>query len=527
MNGFFGKVDKTIFGISAVISIIFVLWAAVIPEQAGKTFSAWLKFFTDNFGWSYMLVVTIFLVFCIWLAFSKYGKIKLGKDDEKPDYSTWSWFAMLFSAGMGIGLVFWSVAEPMYHYTAPPVGEGSTPAAAGVAMRYVFLHWGLHPWACFAIVGLPLAYFQFRKGLPGLISSCLHPLIGDKGINGPIGKAVDILAVFATVFGVATSLGLGAMQINSGLNYVYGIVNSTPATVAIIGVVTVLFITSAVTGIEKGINFLSHVNMYLAAFIMLFTLFLGPTRFIFNVFTDTIGTYLQNLIQMSFWTDPYGTNPGWTGGWTIFYWAWWIAWGPFVGGFIARISKGRTVKEFILGTLIAPVLLSFIWLSIFSGTALYFEMAGTGGIAKAVSENMSTALFAMFNNLPLTAVVSTAATVLISTFFITSADSATFVCSMLTSGGCLEPKSGLKVFWGVTEGAVAAVLLLAGGLSALQTASIVAAFPFMIVCIFIMFAIVKAFKEEVSPVPAKDAVYDVHQATGAASANIAMAKKQK
>ncbi|KJS23574.1 MAG: glycine/betaine ABC transporter permease [Clostridiaceae bacterium BRH_c20a] len=495
-NSFFGKIDKSIFGISAIIAMVFVLWGALIPEQAGKAFGAAMAFFTDNFGWSYMLIVALFLVFCIVVAWSKYGRIKLGKDDDVPEYSTWSWFAMLFSAGMGIGLVFWSVAEPMYHYASPPFGEGNTLGSAGMAMRYVFLHWGLHPWAIYGVVGMALAYFQFRKRLPALISSTLHPLLGDEGIKGPIGKAVDILAVFATLFGVATSLGLGAMQINSGLNYVYNIVESTGATIVIIGVMTVLFIISAVTGINKGIRLLSNINMYLAGIIMLFVLFLGPTRDILNIFTDTMGTYLQNIVQMSFWTDPFGANPGWVGGWTIFYWAWWIAWGPFVGAFIARISKGRTVREFILGVLIAPTLLSFIWLSIMGGTAVSLEVSSAAEIAKAVSENMSTALFAMLHNLPLAGLISTMAMFLIATFFITSADSATFVMGMLTSGGDLEPKTGLKVFWGVTEGAVAAVLLAAGGLGALQTASIVSAFPFMIVMVLMCYSLVKAFNNE-------------------------------
>ncbi|MDD2497334.1 MAG: BCCT family transporter [Desulfitobacteriaceae bacterium] len=526
MSSFLGKIDKAIFGISVVVCAIFVLWGAIIPEKAGQTFSTWQAFFTDNFGWTYMIVVAAFIVFAVWIACSKYGKIKLGKDDDKPEYSTWAWFAMLFSAGMGIGLVFYSVAEPIYHFTAPPFGEGSTIESAGVAMRYTFLHWGLHPWAIYAVVGLPLAYFQFRKGLPGLISSCLHPILGDDGIKGPIGKGVDVLAVFATVFGVATSLGLGAMQINSGLNYVYGVVNSTSVTMMIIGIVTVLFIISAVTGISRGIKYLSTMNMYLAFFLLLFTLFLGPTKFILNTFTDTIGAYLQNLIQMSFWTDPHGTNPGWTGGWTIFYWAWWIAWGPFVGGFIARISKGRTVKEFVLGTLFVPVLLSFIWMSVFGATGLNLELAGIGGIAEAVSADMSTALFALFANLPLTAIISTVGILMIATFFITSADSATFVCSMFTSGGNLEPKTGLKVCWGVIEGAVAAVLLFAGGLGALQTASIVAAFPFMIVIIFMMVATVKAFQKELPSAPA-GVEYDVQSKTDAPLAHVTMAEKIK
>ncbi|HHX49984.1 MAG TPA: BCCT family transporter, partial [Clostridia bacterium] len=486
---------------------IFVFWGAITPENASKSFGAAMAFFTDNFGWSYLLFVTLFLVFCIVVAFSKFGQIKLGKDDDKPDYSTWTWFAMLFSAGMGIGLVFWSVAEPMYHFAGPPFGEGNTLESARTAMRYVFLHWGLHPWAIYGVVGMALAYFQFRKSMPGLISSTLHPLLGDQGVQGPIGKAVDILAVFATLFGVATSLGLGAMQINSGLNYVYNIAENTNTTVMVIVVMTVLFIISAVTGINRGIKWLSNINMALAGLLMLFVLLLGPARAVLNIFIDTLGSYLQNIVGMSFYTDPYNTNPGWVGGWTIFYWAWWIAWGPFVGTFIARISKGRTVREFIIGVLIAPTFLSFIWLSIMGGTALTLEVSGAADIASAVSANMATALFAMLSNFPLAGLISTLGTILVATFFITSADSATFVMGMLTSGGDLEPKPGLKVFWGITEGAVAAVLLLAGGLGALQTASIVSAFPFMIVMILMCVALVKAFAQET----VSTAVANVHQ----------------
>lgn len=498
---FLKKVDKSIFYISAVICVIFVLWTIALPDSASKAFNACLSFLTGNFGWSYLISVSIFLVFCLVVAFSRFGKIKLGKDDDVPEYSTSSWFAMLFSAGMGIGLVFWSIAEPMYHLGGPPFGEPNSIEGARVAMRTTFYHWGLHPWAVFAVVGLALAYFQFRKGYPALISSAFVPVLGEEGVKGPIGKAIDILSVFATIFGVATSLGLGALQINSGLNSLYGVPNETFMTVIIIAVVTALFTISAVTGIQRGIRILSNVNITLAFLLMLFLLLAGPTVFLLNIFSDTIGNYLQNIVWLSFFTDPYGsvaehTGYDWLGAWTVFYWAWWIAWGPFVGGFIARISKGRTVREFILGVLFAPTLLSFIWLTIFGGAAIHIDLFGAGGIAEAVGKDVTTALFVTLQNFPLGSLTALVATILISTFFITSADSATFVVGMLTSGGDLEPGADLKVFWGVIEGAVAAVLLITGGLKALQTASIAAAFPFMIVMLFMIYSIYKAFIQE-------------------------------
>ncbi len=500
---FLKKVDKTIFYISAIICLIFVAWTIALPESANKVFNAALNFFTSNFGWSYFICVSLFLLFCIFIAFSKFGKIRLGKDDDKPDYSTSSWFAMLFSAGMGIGLVFWSIAEPMMHFAGPPIGDGSTMESARLAMRYAYFHWGLHPWGCYALVGMSLAYFQFRKGLPALVSSTFYPVLGQKGINGPIGRAIDVLAVFATIFGVATSLGLGAMQINGGFSHLYGIPNTTSVTVIIIAIVTVLFTISAVTGIDKGIQILSNINMSLAAILILFLLIAGPTVWLLNFFTDTIGSYFQNIIWMSFYTDPMGAyerNAGydWIGAWTVFYWAWWVAWGPFVGGFIARISKGRTVREFVLGVLIAPTLISFLWFAVFGGCAIHIDLFGAGGIGEAVSENITSAMFVTLQQFPMGGFFAFLATLMISTFFITSADSATFVVGMLTSGGNLEPDASLKVFWGVLEGAIAAVLLMAGGLGALQTASIAAAFPFMIIMIFMMFSIYKAFKGEFS-----------------------------
>ena len=495
-ESFWNKIDKKVFVIGGIVCLIFVLWAVIWPSQAANTFNILLAFFGEKFGWLYLIVVTFFVGFLIWLCCSRYGKIRLGKDDEKPEYSTFSWFFMLFAAGMGIGLVFWSVAEPMTHYMSPPYGEGYTVESAEVAMRYSFMHWGFHPWACFGVVGLPLAYFQFRKGKPALLSSCIEPLVGERRANGALGSIVNVLAVFATVFGVATSLGLGAMQINSGLQYVFGIPYGNLPMILIILVVTVLFILSSVSGIDRGIKMLSDSNMVLFGLLTVFVLFAGPTLFLLNYITSTLGEYMQHLITMSFWTDAFSTNEGWLTSWTVFYWAWWISWGPFVGGFIARISRGRTIREFIIATLIAPVLLSFIFIGIMGGTAIYNDMNGISSVASAIQENTSYALFAMLEELPFTSVSSLIAIVLIAIFFITSADSSTFVCSMMTSKGVQNPPRTLRIFWGGAESAVAIVLLIAGGLTSLQTASIVGAFPFMLVCLLVIAAFVKALRND-------------------------------
>ncbi|MDW7674127.1 MAG: BCCT family transporter [Bacillota bacterium] len=489
-------IDPPVFYISAVIALAFILWGWVASESMSNAVNAINGFLLSNFGWSYLLGATFFLVFVIVIAFSKYGDIKLGKDDDKPEFSTTTWFAMLFSAGMGIGLVFWSIAEPMWHYVDPPMGfEGGAIDTVMIASRTTFFHWGLHPWAIFVVVGLALAYFQFRKGLPALVSSTLYPILGEEGLKGPIAKSVDILAVFATLFGVATSLGLGASQITQGLSHVYGISDGIATTLVVIAIITVLFTISTVTGIHRGIKYLSNINITLAILFILFFTILGPTRFIFNFFTESIGVYFQNIIHMSFWADTVNQT-GWLGWWTVFYWAWWIAWAPFVGGFIARISKGRTIREFLLGVLFAPVLMSFFWLSAFGGAAFWVELFGAGGIADSATANAATALFVTLSHYPIPAIMSTLATIMIATFFITSADSATYVLGMLTSKGDLEPIVPLRIFWGTVNGAIAAVLLYIGGLGALQTASIASAFPFMIVMFAMSYALVKALRQE-------------------------------
>jgi glycine betaine transporter len=484
-----------VFYISIALVILFVLWGVLSPQHLSETAGQMLGFTTEKFGWFYLLAAFAFLVFALYLAFSKYGKIRLGKDEDRPEYSNVTWFAMLFSAGMGIGLVFWGVAEPMFHYMAPPMGiEGATPEAARTAMRYAFFHWGLHPWGIYTIIALALAYFKFRKGYKGLISHTFYPLIGER-VNGPLGKTIDILAIIATAFGVATSLGLGTLQINGGLNYLFGLPNQITVQLIIIAIITVLYLISATTGLERGIKWLSNANLWLASILLIFTLFLGPTSFIFETFTVTLGGYLQNLIQMSLRLTPF-TQGTWVASWTLFYWAWWIAWAPFVGMFIARVSRGRTIREFVLGVLLVPSLFSFIWFSVFGGTALNLDMFQGKGIAKAVQADMTSALFATFQHLPLGTVMAGLATLLIITFFITSADSATFVLGMLSSKGRLDPSIKIKMTWGILQSSIAVVLLLSEGLKALQTASIVTALPFAAIMLAMCVSILKALGQE-------------------------------
>lgn len=488
--------DNSVFYISLALSMAIVLWGIIGQTSFANAANSLLDFLADNFGWSYLLSMLIFVAFAIILAFSKYGDIRLGPDDSKPEYSNASWFGMLFGAGMGIGLVFWGVAEPISHFVAPMAGiEPGSAEAADFAMRSSFMHWGIHPWANYAIIGLALAYFQFRKNKPGLISSIFIPLIGEKGANGFIGKLIDILAVFATVAGVATSLGLGTLQINSGLNYLFNIPETSLVQMIIIAVVTFLFIWTAITGIDKGIKALGDINLYLASGLLVLVIILGPTLPIIKNFTNGLGQYINNFVSDSLSISAFGENT-WLNDWRIFYWAWWIAWAPFVGSFIARISKGRTVKEFIIGVILAPSLASVVWFSAFGSLGL--NLADTVGLESlsslaAVSE---TALFQVLKYYPLGNILSIVAVALLCTFFITSANSATFVLGMFTSQGDLDPTNRKKVLWGLIQSLFAAALLLAGGLEALQTASVGAAFPFIFVMLFAMISLIKAFKEE-------------------------------
>lgn len=496
------KKVTNVFYISGIIVLLFIIWgiipADVMPNGNLNNVTTIIQgFLVDKFGWFYLISATLFVVFAIYLIFSKYGRIRLGRPGEKPEYSYITWFAMLFSAGMGIGLVFWGAAEPLSHFHTPPYGDPATSEAAKTAMQYSFFHWGVHPWATYAVVALALAYFKFRKQAPGVVSAVLEPLFGDR-VKGPLGTTVDVIAVFATVFGIATSLGLGAIQISGGISSVFGIEQNIMLELIIIAIVTVLFMTSAMTGLNKGIKYLSNTNLILAIALMLFLLFLGPTSYIMNFFTNTLGSYIQNLPSMSLRMTPFNEeNTSWINGWTIFYWAWWFAWAPFVGTFIARVSRGRTIREFVTGVLLVPTIFGALWFSVFGGSAINLEYFENANIIQSVNElGEETALFEVLEHFPLTTFMSIIAILLISTFFITSADSATFVLGMQTTNGSLYPPNLVKFVWGIVQSATAAVLLWQGGLGALQTASIIAAFPFAIIMILIIVSLVKSFKEE-------------------------------
>ena len=484
-----------VFKIAIVIVLLFVAWGVLNPSGLAENSDTVLALMTEKFGWFYLLATFGFLIFSIYLAFSRYGHIKLGKDTDKPQYTNRSWFAMLFSAGMGIGLVFWGVAEPLSHYMVPP--QSATPEtaqAARLAIRYSFFHWGLHAWAIYTVIGLAIAYFTFRKGHSGLISNTFYPILGDR-VKGAIGKGIDILAIIATVFGVATSLGLGTLQINGGLAHLFGIENTYSVQLIIIVLVTILYLISATTGLDKGIKILSNLNLLTAVTLLFFVLFVGPTSFLFDVFTTTVGSYLQNIVQMSLTLTPFSAG-SWIKNWTLFYWAWWIAWAPFVGMFIARVSKGRTIKEFVLGVLLVPSLFSFVWFSVFGGTALNLELFHAGKIAETVQTDVTSALFLTLEQLPMGAILAIIATLLIITFFITSADSATFVLGMLSSKGVANPTIKVKLIWGLLQSSIAAVLLFSGGLKALQTASVVAAAPFAVIMVIMCYSLLTSLQIE-------------------------------
>jgi glycine betaine transporter len=489
-----------VFVISVIIALIFILWGVLTPKGMAETTSAAQAFLQAKFGWFYLISATIFLIFSIYLIFSRFGKIRLGKDTDEPEYNTITWFAMLFSAGMGIGLVFWGVAEPIYHFHTPPAGEGETVESARLALRYSFFHWGFHPWAIYSVIALALAYFKFRKGAPQVVSEVLRPIFGDK-VDGGLGKAVNVIVVIATIFGVATSLGFGATQISGGISYLTDIENNFTTQLIIIGIVTVLYMLSAQTGLERGIKYLSNLNIAVALLLMFFLLFAGPTNFIMDVFTSTLGSYIQNLPGMSLKLSPFEQS-SWIQSWTIFYWAWWIAWAPFVGTFIARVSKGRTVREFVLGVLLVPTIFGALWFSVFGGTAVSLEMFENFGLSDIMAEQgVEVALFAVLSQFPFGTVMSILAIFLISTFFITSADSATFVLGMQTTNGSLNPPNSVKFTWGLIQSAAAVVLLWSGGLGALQTASIIAAFPFTIIMLLMVVSLTKAFQKEVAKKP--------------------------
>ena len=489
--------NKPVFFISAGLIIAVCFYGALFSEHASLVFSDLQSWLLTNLGWLYMGSVAGFFMLVIYLAFSRFAHLRLGADDSEPEYSYGSWFAMLFSAGMGIGLMFFGVSEPMTHFLEPPVGEGGTIDAARNAMQVTFFHWGLHAWAIYIIIGLALAYFSFRHDLPLTLRSALYPVIGDK-IYGKWGNAVDIFAILGTMFGVATSLGIGVMQVNAGLNYLFGLPVSIMVQVALIAAITCAATVSVVAGLDAGIRRLSELNLVLALLLMVFVLVAGPTVMLLSSLIQNIGMYLSGLVDMTFRIYAYEPNE-WIGNWTLFYWAWWISWSPFVGMFIARISRGRTIREFILGVLLVPSGFTFLWLTIFGNSGLWLEMHEAGaGLATAVQTNMPTAIFVLLDQLPLTGITSALATMLIVTFFVTSSDSGSLVIDIISSGGAENPPVWQRIFWAVSEGAVAATLLVAGGLAALQTAAISSALPLIIVMFLVCYGLMKALHAEPS-----------------------------
>lgn len=490
------KTKNLVFKISLLLTGGIALWAVLFNESFTVVSNAAFTFFTRQFGWLYQVAMLFFVIFVLMIAVSKWGSIRLGPDDSRPEYSTVSWFAMLFGAGMGVGLVFWGISEPISHYIVPMAGIApGTPEAADFAMKASFMHWGIHPWANYSIIGLALAYFQFRKGTPGLISAVLDPVIGKN--KQWLKYLVDVLAVFATVAGVVTSLGLGVLQINSGLNYLFGIPTSLIIQIIIIAVISVIYIWSAVSGIEKGIKLISDANLYIAFALMGAAILVGPKLEMINMFTNSLGSYLNSFLQDSLGISTYGDNT-WVESWRVFYWAWWIAWAPFVGIFIARISRGRTIREFITGVVVAPSLGSLAWFAIFGTMGIHLGENGTLSVdvLKNVAAAPEIGLFVVMEQYPFATVLCIVALVLLCTFFITSANSGTFVLSMLTSDGALNPPNNKKVLWGVVQSVMAVGLLIAGGLKPLQVISIAAAFPFIFIMLATCVSLVKVLKEE-------------------------------
>ena len=488
------EVNGPVFFTSAIIVIITITLTLLFKDKAEQHFTEIQDFVANKAGWFFILSVNVFLVFMMYLAFSKFGNMRIGGQSAKPEFKTLSWFAMLFSAGMGIGLLFWSISEPIYHYLSPPMAAGETAEAAKEAMKFTFLHWGFHAWSIYALVGLSLAYFTYSRGLPLTIRSVFYPFLGDK-IYGRIGDAIDIFAVLATLFGLATSLGLGVQQIAAGLNHLFGIDSGVITQVILIGGITLIATISVVLGVDKGVRVLSEWNMRIAVVFLLIVLILGPTIFIFKSFVQNTGNYVSSILEISTWTESY-TGSNWQNAWTTFYWGWWIAWSPFVGMFIARISKGRTIREFILGVLLVPSIVTFFWISAFGSTAINEAILGNDTIVNAVNDNVATALFVFLEDYPFAFILNIIAIILIAGFFVTSSDSGSLVVDSLTTGGKIDAPVGQRIFWAIVEGSVAAVLLIGGGLQALQTATIVTGLPFAIILIVMCFSLYKGLSED-------------------------------
>ncbi|MGD8490028.1 MAG: BCCT family transporter [Anaerolineae bacterium] len=481
--------DPLVFWVSASITILFVLWSAVFPESMETVVNAVFGWTTKKWGWLYLWTVFFLVIASLVLLVTKFGGIKLGRPEDKPEFSSFAWFAMLFGSAIAAGIVFWGPAEPAYHYMSPPPyfgGDAKTAQAAANAMTYSFFHWGLSAWAIYAMLTIPLAHACFTKGLPFKFSSAFYYVLGDR-VHGLWGKILDIFAVFATLGGLATTTGLISLQLSSGLQYQYGWVLPDWGAYLIIGILTAIFTLAVYTGLEKGIKFIGNINMWVFAGVWFFVLVFGPTIFLVNLTTNSIGQYLINLVPMSLYTAP-GVEGNWLGSWTVFYWAWWMSWAPFVAIFIARISKGRTIRATVAATLILPTLADFLWYGIIGGAGIHFDVTG------ALNEyGLESAIFAIAENLPLAGVLAVVLFFLIGTFFLTSANSAALALSMFVSGK-ETPGRNLRAFWGIALGAVAAVLAATGSLQVIQTAAIATAFPLMFLLLWVLYGTFKGLR---------------------------------
>ena len=479
-----------VFWISTVVALAFILWGVLASTSFGTVTQAIFEWVVSNLGWFYLLGGNFFLIFVVILALSRYGRFRLGKEGERPEFSTFAWFAMLFQAGMGPALIFWGVAEPLSHYSAPPFGMASpgTTEAAQVGMQYSYFHWTLHPWAMYAVVGLAVGYFSFRRDEPGLISPVFRPLLGDR-VDGPLGKTIDVMSVLAVLFGVAVSLGSAGLQLTAGLGETFGTPTGTAVQLLVIGVTTVAFMISASTAVEKGINYLSQISMYVAAVLLVFFLVMGPTAVQLGALTQGVGDYFGGLVPMSMRIESFDQDNAWLGSWTVFYWSWWIAWCPYVGLFIARISRGRTIRQFVMGTVIGPSVVTFIWIAVFGGSALHLAQTQGGGIAERVTADPASGMFVFLNQFPLALPMSILTLAVLWIFFVAGADAGTVVLGSMSTGGPQEPKRWIKLSWGLAMAAIAGILLVAGGLGALQSASVLFGVPFA----FIMVAMCVAF----------------------------------
>ena len=493
--GPFPHVNFPVFLTAAGGTAVFVALGLAYSGRMAALAGGLHDWIASNLGWFYTLSVALFPVVCLYLAISRFGAVRLGRPEERPHYGLATWFALLFSAGMGIGLLFWGVAEPLSHYLNPPTGAGATLDAGRAAMRLTYFHWGLHAWAIYVICALGLGLFAFRYGLPLALRSALYPLIGTR-IYGPIGHAVDVLAVLGTIFGVATSLGLGVLQAGAGLDYLFGTGSSRPLQVGLIALVTLAATTSVLLGMDRGVARLSQFNLAAAGALLLAVLVLGPSVFLLDAAVQGIGVYLTHLPEMSFWTQAAGDG-GWQADWTLFYWGWWISWSPFVGAFIARVSRGRTIRQFVAGVLLVPTGVVLIWMTVFGGTAISLQHTGTAELAPYVESGaVSQAFFQLLDVLPGATVTAAVATVVVVLFFVTSADSGSLVIDTLTAGGRTDSPRSQRVFWAVLQGVVAATLLLGGGLEALQTAAITTGLPMALILVVLCVGVVLALHRE-------------------------------